>query len=104
MKFIKKISLVMAFIVTAVISFVLGAFTIVGLQYAWNAMAQADVKITRDIDLRKDHFFANDPDLLKIEGVIKKGSIGQQSFRKGSAVYLNFPIVVSAEKVEYLKY
>ena len=60
------------------------------------------VRLMRDIDLVKDHAFNNglQPFEPTIQGQVKKDSIGIVDMRKGSVVYLHFPIVLSLKDVE----
>jgi len=103
MSYLKKFSIGFGFIVVAIIFFILGFITEIALQRSWDSRMKHDVRIIKDIDFVNDDVFSHDePDKVTVRGFIKKDSIGQQTFRKGGTVYVNFPIVLTRDKIEYV--
>lgn len=98
--FVKKGHLILGLTIVAICFFILGVIAFVKLE----SVAERKVRLLRDIDLKKDCAFSQDnSELIKLDGVIKKGSIGLQTFRKGPVVYLHFSTVLDASDVEYLE-
>ena len=83
-----------------VMGFVLGFFSLLGLNKVWENWMVCDVRLVKDIDLVEDRSFKGAPP--EVYGILKKGSIGKQKFVKAGTVYIDFPIALSYKMIEYL--
>ena len=100
----QNVTLSFSFALVAIVSFAIGIAAVLGFQYFWNETMHHEVKILKDIDFSRDNIFNDNSNFkTKIEGSVKKGSIGEQTFRKGNAVYIQFPIALKEDCIEYVK-
>jgi hypothetical protein len=86
-------------ILVAVIFFTAGIAIPIGIYKLWNKAIVSKVELKRDIDIEKDDLIEGSDSQVK--GILKKGSIGKQAFRKGNRVYTEFSVVLSADDIEY---
>ncbi|MFA6141751.1 MAG: hypothetical protein WC738_00455 [Candidatus Omnitrophota bacterium] len=105
MGIIKKISIGIAFIIVAVISFIIGAISISIISEYLGKQFTHKIRLTEDINLPVDIYEYSKLDFKPmITGKLLKGSIGiQDTIRKGDWVYIKFPVVINAKKFEYIK-
>ena len=105
MNIIKKISIGVAFIIVAVISFIIGAVSISIVSDYFGKQFTHKIRLTEDINLPAELYEYGKPDFKPmITGKLLKGSLGiQDTIRKGDWVYIKFPAVINAKKFEYVK-
>jgi hypothetical protein len=86
-------------ILVAVLFFAAGIAIPVGIYKLWNKAIVREIELIKDIDIEKDDLIEGTE--ANVKGTLKKGSIGRQTMRKGNRVYIEFPVVLNADKIEY---
>lgn len=97
-----RFSMKVAFLSASIVSFVCGIAVVVTLQFLWNISMVRQVRLKRDVDLLQDNVLKQKDGDPAVRGVIKKDSLGTQTFRKGDVIYMNFPMSLMSEDIEYV--
>lgn len=100
----KALSIKLAILLVGVACFCSGIVIPLTIKALSDSKFNREFTLKRDIDLVDDNPLNIHPEFkAQAFGILKKGSVGIQTFHKGSIVYADIPVSVSEDDIDYIE-